>query len=189
MTLLNSAEIATLLQISSTLIDSNIYNFAKSEFFILTGLKEAETTKTFRKHLATDTSIISLGDENISSITSIKQNNTLLDWENLTDYFLNPDTGNIVLTGSLYGYIEIVYKVSAYTVSDIHNYLLTLLVYRALNIFTPQVTNITQSVSIGRFSKTVNKENSRESLQEEIDRVLIEIKEDDGNMFSFGSLG
>lgn len=187
MSLITKSSIATILGIDSSLIDDNVYIWATAQFYKITGLQSAEVTKNYRKHLPYATCVIQLDHKNIKEITTIKQDNETLDYDNYDEYTLNPDTGTVVFSSEVCGYVEIEYKVNAFTEESLHSYLIALLTYRSMMVFTPQNINNLQSVTIGRFSKKVSSDNPLESIDDEIERIRILIQEDTGGL-SFGSI-
>ncbi len=196
---------------SDELADS-VYTWAIKQFFILTGLKEAEETKTYRKFIVQTTNVIKLPDVNIKSIESIKVDGTTI--SNLTEfvhYKYNPDTGflwysggfgNIshtldgepfdskcLASGSLGSgsLVEITYKINAYTSRDIHDYLIALLTTKALAIFTPEKVSLVILVKIGNYqqqfgSSSANSTDYMEIIDNEIASVVDRINGDDGKL-------
>lgn len=189
MAMITKSQISTLLGISDSSWDNNLYLWSKAQFFLLTGFKEAITTKNYRRIFPLGTYTIQLPDSNIKEIVSIKQDNVILDYTINSSYYLNPDTGTIKFVSGVSNFVEIQYKVNAYTFADIHSYLVVLLVCKALSTFNPQLLNNVQSVNIGRYSKTISRDNVVEDLDAEITRVKdIILEQGDGEGLAFGGI-
>jgi hypothetical protein len=185
--MITKAQIATLLGIADASIDTNIFTWAVSQFCLLTGLKSAETTKHYRRNFNRATSMIQIGDKNIKEVSSFTLDGVVLDYTNFVDYTLNPDTGNIVMTAGVVGYLDIEYKVNAFTDDSIYSFLVALLTMKGITIFAPQNINSLQSVSIGRFSKVISHENPIDGLDIEIEKI-VELIKSEGSGASYGEI-
>lgn len=189
MALITKSTIASVIGIADALIPSSVYSWAKFQLFAKTGLKETATAKTYRKMIGGDTNILKLPDRDIKEITTITIDGVEQTFILNTSLKLNPDTGFLIYTdgfssGSL---VEIEYEINAYTSTEIMDYLITLLVIKGLNIFTPQNTNQVESIKIGRYSKNFGSVDSSlssflETLDTEINQVIGLIKGDDGSL-------
>lgn len=179
--MITKAQIATLLGISAASIDDNIYSWAVQQFYILTGLKGAETDKIFTKNIYYPMTVISLKDTGITAIDSITIDGIAQDLVEDSDYYINTSTGNIKFNTAISGFVQIEYTVGAYVDSAIYSYLVTLLTYKGLYIFNPAITNEVKSITIGKYSKTFNKStNFMEDIEMEIYRTRDLCLGDDG---------
>lgn len=156
--MITKADIASVLGLVTTDITDSIYNWGKQQFFITLGVSSAEVEKTYRKFLTRETEYIKLPHKNIKSIDSVTVDGVVND--NLTpftDYKLNPDTGFLWYStgfGDEFGsLVEVAYTIAAYDHEEIHDYLVSLLVAKALAIFTPEKVQQIRMVKIGKFQK------------------------------------
>ena len=83
--------------------------------------------------------------------------------------------------------VEIKYTVNAYTSLDIHDYLVSLLVAKAMSIFTPDKIQQIRMIKIGKYQKqfgsaSANLNEYNKLLEMEIERVINTIQGDDGKM-------
>lgn len=189
MALLNKAGIAAILNISASLINDEVYNWALKQFYALIGRGAAETTKTFRKFVGTDSQFIKLPYKNLSEISTLTIDGVATTFTLNSDLFFNADTGLVkYTTGFATGqYIIITCKVAAYVHSDEYNYLIALLVLRGIAMFTPQYTNQVESIKIGRYSKSfggvqANLDDYIMTIEMEIKKALAIIRGDDDQM-------
>jgi len=150
------SEIATILNIESSDIDDYVYSWAKDIFYTITGFKETESQKWHRIFIQEDTHFILLPDSDIKSIDTIKMDNTAYDYTNFSEYTLNPETGFIYFETSISAdvFLELQYTANAHTYTDIDGYLISLLVYKGICVFTPNKIGLVKSVKIGRYSKS-----------------------------------
>lgn len=191
--IITKSEVETLLNLDSGDIDSFTYTWAKEEFYIICNFKSSETQKWYRQFMKNSSASIKLPDKDIKSLDTIKYDNTTQsDLDNFDGYTLNPDTGYIRFSAEINKgtFVEIQYTVNDYTHLDIHNYLITLLIYKGLMNFTPNKMAQVKSIRIGRFSKSFgtsaqNQESLLESLAEEIIRIR-DIILGDNQGLSFG---
>ena len=188
MSLLTKTQIAVILNIPDADISASIYTLAKSQFFILTKLQEAEVIKTFNKFIGSSTTWLSLPDKNIKSIDSLTIGTTVAEVSATTVAF-NPDSGLMSYTGGFSGgqLVTVGYTVNAYTVADIHNYLLILLVLKQVALFSPSKVDNVSSFKIGRFSKSFGAATkSQTDLVENLDNAIVQavdlINGDDGRL-------
>jgi hypothetical protein len=213
MAMITKSTVAGVLGLTVDDISDSVFTWATKQFFILTGLKAAETQKTYRKFVTRSTNVVKLPDHDIKSIDEIKLDGTAVDnLTEFTNYKYNPDTGLLwyggnfgnsfhALDGEPYSskgfgadgsfgtgnLVEVTYTLNAYTHTDIHDYLVSLLVVRALSMFTPDKVGQVKSVKIGKFAKQFgsaasNLESYAEVLQAEIMAVKAMILGDDGGL-------
>ena len=154
--MITKSDIAGVLGLSETDIDDYVYSWAQDIFYTITGFKDTETQKWYREFVPEDTNFIVLPDNDIKSIDVIKEDNTTEDFVAFTDYTLNPSNGFIYFETKLDKnvFLEIQYTVNAHTYTDIDGYLISLLTYKGLALFTPNKVELVKSVKIGRYSKT-----------------------------------
>ena len=150
------SEIATILGINDSDIDDYVYSWAQKIFYTITGFKETETQKWYRDFMDNDVYYILLPDTDIKSIDSIKFDNEVQDFTAFEDYTLNPDTGFVLFTNGIDKdtFVEIQYTANAHTYTEPDGYLIALLTYKGIAIFTPNKIEIVKSIKIGRYSKT-----------------------------------
>jgi len=191
MALITKITIASVLGVDATDISDSVYTWATKQFYALTGVVGAEVSKTYRKYLQSSTSIIKLPFTNIKTINSIKLDNIAQSFTLHEDLKLNPDTGILWFANGFGGgqLAEINYTINAVTLTDLHDYLMTLLVARALSMFTPEKIAQVKKVRIGNFSKEYgNASNNLEDYitvtNDEIARVIRMLKDDDGSLAS-----
>lgn len=201
--MITKSGVATVLGISETDISDSVYTWAKKQFFVLTDLEETEEQKTYRKFITRSTNMLKIPDKHIKSIDEIKIDGTAVsNLTEFTDYKYNPDTGLLwygggfgnlshTLDGEPYSsrcfghagsfangnLVEVTYTLSSYTHTDIHDYLVSLLVSRALAIFTPDKVQQVKMVRIGKFQKqfgssSTNLERYSDTLNLEISRII-----------------
>lgn len=192
MALITKSGVATVLGISADDIADSVYTWATKQFFILTGLQSAEVQKTYRKLLQTTTAYLRLPYTNIKQIDSIKIDNVSQDFTLYTDVKFNPDTGVLWYASGFGGgqLAEVTYTLNGFTAEDIHDFLVSLLVAKALALFTPDVIKQVKMIKIGNFQKQYggsasNLEDYQMALEEEICKIVSMIQGDDGRM-SFG---
>lgn len=190
MALILKEDVADILGIDEDEISDSVYDWAKNEFFLRTDLRESELQRTKRKLFQSSTLYFKLPDSNIKSIDTIKK-----DGEEETGVTLhenlkfNPDTG-LVWYSSGFGageLCEITYTIDAYEHTEVHNYLLALLVSKSLTLFTPDKVQQVKSVKIGNYSKqfgsaSSNLDQYKSNLDMEIDRVVDIILGNDGKL-------
>jgi len=181
--------IEEILSISEDGISDSVYLWAQKRFFILTELREAEVSKTFRKFVNTTTVYIKLPHTNIKSIDTLTVDNEAQDFTLFTDLKFNPGTGLVSYTGGFGGgqLVEVAYTLKSYTHEDIHDYLVSLLVTKAISIFTPDQLNQVRMIKIGKFQKqfgsaSANLNEYMRVLDMEIDRAIDLINDDDGSL-------
>lgn len=181
--------IEEILSISEDGISDSVYLWAQKRFFILTGLRETEVSKTFRKFVNTTTVYIKLPNRNIKSIDTLTVDNEAQDFTLFTDLKFNPDTGLVSYTGGFGGgqLVEVAYTLNSYVHEDIHDYLVSLLVTKAISIFTPDQLNQVRMIKIGKFQKqfgsaSANLNEYMRVLDAEIDSAIDLINDDDGRL-------
>lgn len=181
--------IEEILSISEDGISDSVYLWAQKRFFILTGLRETEVSKTFRKFVNTTTVYIKLPNRNIKSIDTLTVDNEPQDFTLFTDLKFNPDTGLVSYTGGFGGgqLVEVAYTLNSYVHEDIHDYLVSLLVTKAISIFTPDQLNQVRMIKIGKFQKqfgsaSANLNEYLRVLDAEIDSAIDLINDDDGRL-------
>lgn len=214
MAVISKATIATILGLSESEISDSVYTWGTKQFFMLTALKETETQKTFRKFISQPTSIIKLPDINIKTIDDIKIDGTSVDGlEEFVTYKYNPDSGFLwygggfgnsvhtldgesyssrCISGGSFGggnLVAITYTLLAYTHTDLHDYLISLLVAKALSIFTPEKISQVRMVKIGKYQKqlgssSANLNEYNRVLDMEIDHIIDLLNGDDGKLTS-----
>lgn len=182
--------IAEILGIEEDTISDSVYAWAKAQFFTyIDGVAES-TTKTYRRFFNKTTSWIKLPHSNITSIDSITIDG--VEQTGLTEfssYKYNPDSGMFYWSSSFYGgqLVEIEYTLAAYDHLDIHDYLVTLLVIRALSMFNPASLAQVKKLQIGKYKKefsgmAVDLDEAVKVLNAEIDRIVALIDGDDGSV-------
>jgi hypothetical protein len=204
--------VAEILNIDEDDISDSVFTWAKKQFFLMTDLKETETQKTHTKYITRVTNLFKIPDTDIKSIDEIKIDGTPVDGlTEFTNYKYNPYTGLLwygggfgsvahTLDGEPYSskgisdggfgsgnLVEIKYTINSYTHLDIHDYLVSLLVTKALGMFTPDKIHQIRMVKIGRFQKqlggsSANLNDYNKILEAEIDRIIDAINGDDGKM-------
>ena len=176
--MITKAEIASILGLQESDIDDKIYQWAINRFFQLTQFKQNDTQVTYTEIVGSDKYIFELTPP-IKSIDSIKINNVTKNWTEYSHYFVDKQRGilkikNGVSAGSI---IEITYTIAGYTHTDLCDYLITLLVYKALGLFTPDKVSFVDSVRIGSYAKRYGAIGDlKENLDQEIVRVVEEIR-------------
>ena len=210
--MITKATVATVLGLVEADISDSVYNWAIQQFYLLLGLKASEVQKTYRKFMVRSTNVLKLPDRDIKSIDEIKIDGTAV--TNLTEfvhYKLNPDSGLLWYGGGFGGsfhsldgepysskcfsgggisdgsLIEVKYTINDYTHLDIHDYLISLLVAKALSIFTPDKVQQVRMVKIGKFQKqfgsaSANSSDYNSLIDKTIDQVIDSINGDDGGM-------
>jgi len=187
--MISKSDLAALLDMNDSDLSLSVYQWAIKQFFLSTGLKEADEQKTDTKFVNTSTLYFKLKNTNIKSIDTIKVDNEEQDFTLFSDLKFNPDTGLVYYSGGFGGgqLVEITYTINGYTHRDIHDYLVAILAAKALSIFTPDKIQQVKMVRIGKFQKqfgaaSSNLEDYQKTLDDEIDRVVDLINEDDGKM-------
>lgn len=194
MAIISKSEVAIVLGITDVDISQSVYDWGIKQFFVLTGLKDTEEQKTDRKFVNTATLFFKLKNTNIKTIDTLKIDNTDTDFTLFSDLKFNPDTGLVNYSGGFSGgqLIEITYTLNAYSHTDVHDYLVTLLIAKALSIFTPDKIQQIRMVKIGRFQKqfgsaSANLNSYIDVVDAEIDNVINIINGDDGK-FDVGNI-
>lgn len=189
MALITKSGVATVLGIDATDIADSVYTWATKQFFILTGLQSAEVQKTYRKLLQSTTSTVKLPYTNIKTIDTIKLDSVSQDFTLYSDVKFNPDTGILWYASGFGGgqLVEITYTLNSFTAEDIHDLLVSLLVAKALAIFTPDVIKQVKMIKIGSYQRQYggsasNLEDYQMVLEKEICHVVDMINGDDGKM-------
>ena len=189
MALITKAGIATILGIVETDIADSVYAWSKKQFFAMTDLREIEIQKTVRKLYRTSSVYFKLPHSNIKSIDTITKDGNSETFTLHTDLKFNPDTGLVWYSGGFGGgqLCEIVYTINAYTYSEVHDYLLSLLVSKALTLFTPDKVQQIKEVKIGNYTKKFGSAASslgqyQEVLEAEIGRVVDLIQGNNGKL-------
>ena len=151
----SKATIETVLGLASGDISQSVYDWAKAQFFILTGLKIAEEQTTERKFFNQTTLYFKLSGKNIKTIDKLKIDNEETSFTLFSDLKFNPDSGLVYYTGGFSGgqLVEITYTMSTYTHKDVHDYLITLLATKALYLFSPEKVQPVKSIKIGNYQK------------------------------------
>jgi hypothetical protein len=170
-------------------ISDSVYTWAVKQFFLLTGLQASEVKKVYRKLLQSTTSTVKLPYTNIKQIDSIKIDNVSQDFTLHSDLKFNPDTGILwYATGFGGGQLaEVTYTLNGFASEDIHDYLVALLVAKAMSLFTPEKIAQVKMIKIGSFQKQYgssasNLEDYQIVLEKEISHVVDQINGDDGKM-------
>ena len=173
---------------SDDIVDS-VYTWAVKQFFLLTGLQASEVQKVYRKLLQSTTSTVKLPYTNIKQIDSIKIDNVSQDFTLHSDLKFNPDTGILWYATGFGGgqLVEVTYTLNGFTSEDIHDYLVALLVAKAMSLFTPEKISQVKMIKIGAFQKQYgssasNLEDYQIVLEKEISHVVDQINGDDGKM-------
>ena len=189
MALITKAGIATILGIEVTDIADSVYDWSKTQFFAMTDLRETETQKTDRKLFRASSVYFKLSHSNIKSIDTITKDGDDETFTLYTDLKFNPDTGLVWYSGGFGGGIlcEITYTINSYTYSEIHDYLLSLLVAKALSLFTPDKVQQVKSIKIGNYTKQFGSASSslgqyQDSVETEISRVIDLIQGNNGKL-------
>lgn len=198
--MISIATIAEILSIDDDDISESIYNWGKSQFFIVTGLKEAAESKTYRQFIGTATSWVKLPYTNIESIDSLKLDNeeTLDATVTLSNFTtalrFNPTTGLVSYeSGFPEGqFLEITVTLAAYTPLEIHDYLVGLFVLKALSLFSPEKVGQIKRVKIGRYQTDFGATEASLKLfilavDKEIESVIDKMRDDDGGL-KFGAI-
>jgi len=191
MAMITKAGVATVLGVTVSDISDSVYTWATKQFFILTGLQSADVQKTFRSLMQSSSLVIKLPYTNIKSIDSIKVDNVTQAFTLYTDLKFNPDTGLVWYASGFGGgqLVELTYTINGYTTTDIHDYLVSLLVAKALTLFTPDKISQVKMIKIGNFQKQYgssasNLEEYQSTLDAEVAKVIAMINGDDGKMSS-----
>lgn len=189
MALITKAGVATVLGIDAADIADSVYTWATKQFFILTGLQSAEVQKTYRKLLQSTTSTVKLPYTNIKQVDSIKIDNVTQDFTLHSDLKFNPDTGILWYATGFGGgqLVEVTYTLNGFTAEDIHDYLVSLLVAKAMSLFTPDKISQIKMIKIGAFQKQYggsasNLEDYQMTLDKEVMKIVDMINGDDGKM-------
>lgn len=189
MAMIKKSEVATVLGINDSDISLSVYQWAIKQFFIRTGLHEIEEQKTKRRFINTSTLLFPLYDTNIKSVDTLKIDNEDTDFTLFTDLKFNPDTGLVIYSGGFSGgqLVEITYTRTQYSHLDIHDYLITLFVTKAISIFTPDKISQIRMVKIGKYQKqfgsaSANLNDYQKVLENEIDSIIDTINDDNGKM-------
>lgn len=192
--MLSKSNIAEALGLDEDDITDSVYNWAVSIFYRITGLKSAETEKTYREFVCSSKSWIKLPDSNISEVSVLKIDNVTTGFTLFTDLKFNPDTGLLNYSGGFSGgqLVEITYTVDAAVLDNIHEYLVTLLVVRSLSMFNPGLLGQVKMVKIGKYQRQFanvanNLDDFLSSVNAEIEATVGVISGDDGKM-KFGSI-
>jgi len=187
--MIDKAGVAVVLGIETTDISDSVYDWAVKQFFLVTGLKSAEETKTQRRFVNRATLYFKLNATDIKSIDTLKVDNEEEDFTLFSDLKFNPDTGLIYYTSGFSGgqLVEITYTVNAYTEKDIHDYLVSLLVAKSMSMFTPDKIQQVNSIRIGKYQKKFgsaasNLESYNEVLESEIHRTIYLINDNDSDL-------
>ena len=194
MAIISKSEVATVLGVADADISQSVYDWAVQQFFVLTGLKETEETKTDRKFVNTSTVFFKLKNTNVKTIDTLLIDNVDTSFTLFSDLKFNPDTGLINYSGGFSGgqLIEITYTLNAYTHEDIHDYLITLLSAKGLAIFTPDKIGQVRMIKIGKFQKqfgasSANLNSYIEVVDSEVGNAIDLINGDDGK-FDIGNI-
>ena len=187
--MISKAEVAIVLGLATTEISDSVYNWGKSQFYILTGLKAAETTKTERKFFNQSTLYFKLNGKDIKTIDTLKIDNETTAFTLFTDLKFNPDSGLVYYSGGFSGgqLVEITYTMNDYTHADIHDYLITLLVTKAMYLFSPDKFTSVKSIKIGNyqkqfFSTNTSLEDFTVGLEREIQLAIARINDTDDKL-------
>ncbi len=185
--MIDKATIASILNIPTSYISDSVFLWAKKQFFMLTGLQEAEVSKTYMKILPRGIQNIKLPFRGIKQVDSIKVDNVEIydDEDENTGYFLNNNSGLVKLTGGIScNKLEVTYTVNKYTHLDIHDLLVSLLTYKSFTLFTPDRLGQVKKIQIGKYSKTLATVTSSQTkliddIDSEIERMVNIILGDD----------
>jgi|GEM_PF-3520009 len=187
--MITKAGVAIVLGIETADISDSVYDWAVKQFFLVTGLKSAEETKTQRRFVNRATLYFKLNARDIKSIDTLKIDNDEKDFTLFSDLKFNPDSGLVYYTGGFSGgqLVEMTYTVNSYTEKDIHDYLVSLLVAKSMSMFTPDKIQQVSSIKIGKFSKKFgsaasNLESYNEVLESEIQRTVYLINDNDTDL-------
>ncbi len=187
--MISKADVASVLGIATTDISDSVYDWAVKQFFLITGLKETEEEKTERKFINQSTLYFKLKGTNIKSVDTLKVDNEEQDFTLFSDLKFNPDSGLLYYAGGFSGgqLVEITYTMNQYTHKDIHDYLVSLLVAKALSMFTPEKVQQISSIRIGKYQKKFgssasNLDDYNSVLENEINRVVYLSKDTDEDL-------
>lgn len=187
--MITKSSIAAILGLDASDISDSIYTWSVKQFFILTGFNETSVQKVERSLMQSSSNVFKLKRKDIKTIDVIKIDNTIQSFTLHSDLKLNPDSGFLWFasgfgSGQL---VEITYTLNSFTHEDIHDYLVSLLVAKALALFSPEKISQVKMVKIGNFQKQYGSSSS--NLEEfisvtdgEVKRVIGLILGDDGGI-------
>jgi len=185
--MINKTIIASIFNIDESYISDSVFLWAKKQFFALTGLQEAEVSKTYMKILPISIQNIKLPFRGVKQVDSIKVDNVEIydDADENTGYFLNNNSGLLKLTSAIScNKLEVTYTVNKYAHLDIHDLLIALLTYKSFILFTPDRLGQVKKIQIGKYSKTFAAVTSSQTkliddVDSEIERMVNIILGDD----------
>jgi len=187
--MITKAGVAIVLGIETADISDSVYDWAVKQFFLVTGLKSAEESKTQRQFVNRATLYFKLNAKDIKTIDTLKVDNEEQDFTLFSDLKFNPDSGLVYYTSGFSGgqLVEITYTLNAYTSKDIHDYLVSLLVAKSMSMFTPNKIQQVNSIRIGKFTKKFgsaasNLESYNDVLESEIQRTVYLINDNDTDL-------
>lgn len=193
MAVITKTQIATILGIDVSLISDFLYTWAKNQFFALTKFYENDTAKEFETLINKNQTVFRLGERNIKSIDAVYFDGTEQTGLTLnSSYYLNAKSGLIKFVSVVAQHLKIEFTVEGYIHTDLGDFLIALLTYKGIALFTPNNIYQVKQIKIGKFFKTFGAVNNKmETFLMDLDREIESIRDmilGDDKGFNFGGV-